>query len=239
MTSKLESWRRAAYNAEECLAGCLSSPEIAKHLDQATARTILERLSQARIEMLAASNVAQPAAGEQVEVIATLSVDDYFPNSGVSHPHLAFVWEISPQRQRELVKTIKEPIKLVALTAPPAAAHGDGLHFKTLEELATAIRQVSAYEDMGPELIAEEIFKQAGSAAAANGDEAVRKDAERYRWISANVTEAEVGRSSEFHTDWRRAWKLPLLLSQDAVAATFTFDEAIDAAMRAQEAGRG
>lgn len=68
----------------------------------------------------------------------------------------------------------------------------------------------------------------------AHGDEAVRKDAERYRWIAANVSEAEVGRSSEYHTDWRRAWKLPLLLSQNAVAATFTFGEAIDAAMRAQ-----
>ncbi|WP_273861979.1 hypothetical protein [Pseudomonas sp. LA5] len=62
MTSKLESWRRAAYNAEECLAGCLASPEIAKHLDQGTARTILERLSQARLEMLAASEATQPAA---------------------------------------------------------------------------------------------------------------------------------------------------------------------------------
>lgn len=77
----------------------------------------------------------------------------------------------------------------------------------------------------------------AAPPAAAHGDEAVRKDAERYRWISANVIEAEVGRSSEFHTDWRRAWKLPLLLSQNAVAATFTFDEAIDAAMRAQGDG--
>lgn len=59
----VKSWRLAAYNAEECLTGCLASPEIAKHLDQATVRTILERLSQARIEMLAASEEAiQPAA---------------------------------------------------------------------------------------------------------------------------------------------------------------------------------
>lgn len=56
--------------------------------------------------------------------------------------------------------------------APPAAAHGDGLSFSTVAELAAAIRQVSAYEDLGPELIAEEMFKQSG---AAHGDEAVRK----------------------------------------------------------------
>ncbi len=93
---------------------------------------LLERVqrSPARWMMTQAGEdaIAPPAAAhgdEAVEVIATLSVDDYFPNSGVSHPHLAFVWEISPQRQRELVKTIKEPIRLVALTAPPAAAHGD------------------------------------------------------------------------------------------------------------------
>lgn len=66
---EVESWRRAAYNAEECLAGCLASPEIATRLDQATVRTILERLSQARMEMLAASEATQPAAGEPVAPI--------------------------------------------------------------------------------------------------------------------------------------------------------------------------
>ena len=58
--------------------------------------------------------------------------------------------------------------------APPAAAHGDSLSFSTAQELATAIRQVAAYEDLGPELIAEEMFKQAGAAEAAHGDEAVQ-----------------------------------------------------------------
>ena len=112
MTSKLDSWRRAAYNAEECLAGCLASPEIAKHLDQGTARTILERLSQARIEMLAASNVAQPAGGEPVAWMTR-------PLRG-SHKGRDFICE--PDASLNLDQREK-PFPVYA--APPAAAHGD------------------------------------------------------------------------------------------------------------------
>lgn len=66
MTSNLESWRLAAYNAAECLAGCLARPEVAKHLDQGAARTVLEELIQARVEMLATSKATVPAASEPV-----------------------------------------------------------------------------------------------------------------------------------------------------------------------------
>lgn len=65
---------------------------------------------------------------------------------------------------------------------PPAAAHGDGLHFKTVEDLAEAIRQVTAYEDMGPELIAEEMFKRAGAVETAHGDDAFVTVEQLQRW---------------------------------------------------------
>jgi len=117
-------------------------------------------------------------------------------------------------------------------TSPPAAAHGhelvavvgtvpDGSGFKSLDFKV----ELQGLPD-GTRLY------------AAHGDEAVRKDAERYRWLESQVTEVALGGWSELYTDNRRAWKLPLLLSQNAVGVETSFGRAIDDAMRAQ-AGEG
>ena len=56
-----DGWRRAVYMAEECLAGCLAAPDIARSLDTETVRKIIAQLQATRFSMLAAAPAA-PAA---------------------------------------------------------------------------------------------------------------------------------------------------------------------------------
>jgi len=102
---------------------------------------------------------AQPAAGEPVYQLRNTVVGN--------------VWRDADKEAYDSAAKLAEYERRILWTAPPAAAHGDGLSFSTVDELAEAIRQVAAYEDLGPELIAEEMFKQAGVAEAAHGDELV------------------------------------------------------------------
>lgn len=129
-----------------------------------------------------AALATQPAAGEPEQQTA-INADD-LPTK--KYPLGAFDFD-APVAAGEPVATVLSsragndtstidkalPDGTKLFLAPPAAAHGDGLHFNTTEDLVSAISQVSAYEDLGPELIAEEMFKQAG-ASSAHGDEAVR-----------------------------------------------------------------
>jgi len=64
-----DDWRRAIYQAEECLTGCLAAPDIARSLDADTVRKIIADLQSARFGMLAAVQVtnfkkAQPEVAE-------------------------------------------------------------------------------------------------------------------------------------------------------------------------------
>lgn len=245
MASKLEGWRRAAYNAEECLAGCLASPEIAKHLDQATARTILERLSQARIEMLEASEAIQRAGGEPVDdydatvndIISMLKGTDdeiafarrlahagyrrpyLFAPPAAAHGHVpsvsgigrdaghprALVLYLRSEPTDDDIRAIQEALR------GNAAAHGDEYEIWSAAQLAPG----EGIED-GAERIRALICKP-----AAHGDEVVRKDAERYRWLRACGDE----------------WGTLCFLDSRGDVDAEALDEAIDAAMRAQGDG--
>ncbi len=64
-----DDWRRAIYQAEECLTGCLAAPDIARALDAETVRKIIADLQSARFGMLTAVQVtnfkkAQPEVAE-------------------------------------------------------------------------------------------------------------------------------------------------------------------------------
>lgn len=52
-----DDWRRAVYQAEECLTGCLAAPEVARALDADTVRKIVANLQAARFAMLSAPTV--------------------------------------------------------------------------------------------------------------------------------------------------------------------------------------
>lgn len=60
-----DDWRRAVYQAEECLTGCLAAPEVARALDADTVRKIVANLQAARFAMLAAPTVK----AEQVQAL--------------------------------------------------------------------------------------------------------------------------------------------------------------------------
>lgn len=154
----------------------------------------------------------QPAAGEPV---AVLYKDGTVLTKG--------------ECQDEEVFRICCKVETPLYAAPPAAAHGNGLSFRTVDELAEAIRQVSAYEDLGPELIAEEMFKQAGSAEAAHGDEGVREDAERWRYGAEHGFPDAMRQIHpvEGPVYWVRDW-------QQGGEQFETAEAAIDAARRAQ-----
>ncbi|GEM_PF-5759170 len=185
-------------------------PESLSKLD-----AFLARHAQAR-----AALATQPAAGEPVAWIIE-SPEGCSPCKSINHlkhmaeRYAAAGWSVTP-----------------LYAAPPAAAHGDSLTFSTAQELATAIRQVSAYEDLGPELIAEEMFKQAGAVEAAHGDEAVRKDAERWRYGAEHGFPDAMRQIHpvEGPVYWVRDW-------QQGGEQFETAEAAIDAAMRAQGDG--
>lgn len=96
--------------------------------------------------------------------------------------------------------------------APPAAAHGDEYEIWSAAQLSPG----EGIED-GAERIRALIEKP-----AAHGDEAVRKDAERFDWLISNVCMGSVG-----FGDW---W-----MNADEPASEWR--AAIDAAMRAQGDG--
>lgn len=70
--------------------------------------------------------------------------------------------------------------------------------------------------------------------------DALRADAERYRGLRSLAREEFMSRSTgnvEFE-DWRMRWKLPTLMSCNAIRATYTFDESVDLAIQSARAAQ-
>ena len=67
--------------------------------------------------------------------------------------------------------------------------------------------------------------------------EALRTDAERYRWLRSKSKETLLnpkGAASEFLPDMRTHWQMPVLICSGPIGCYLEFDAAIDAAMKGQ-----
>ena len=99
---------------------------------------------------------------------------------------------------------------------------------------ANELRRLHEELDLQKALVAE---AQAMTAKVCAENEALRADAERYRWLRSKSKETLLnpkGAASEFLPDMRTHWQMPVLICSGPIGGYLEFDAAIDAAMKGQ-----